>query len=464
VSGSRIPEAEIGKTELQVPDWGRFITVRTFLRVLGLIYLIAFLSFGVQANGLVGARGILPVRDFLTAMREAAGGAAFREAPTILWLGASDAAIRAVWICGALAALIAMWGRRQRTALALCLVLWISVCVAGQEFLSFQWDILLSEAGFLAIFASDSRILVWLFRWLVFRLMFFSGVVKLLSGDPNWRNLTALHYHYETQPLPNPEAWYMYQLPLGMQKVSTAFTFVAELLVPVLFFAPRPVRRIAAAVTVALQLLILATGNYTFFNWLAIALCLWLWIEPRAQWGSKVEWVLAAFIAVTSGLLFLQLFGIPMPPGGAAVMHTVDPLRIVNSYGLFAVMTTERPEIVVEGSADGVEWKAYEFRYKPGDLHRAPPVVAPHQPRLDWQMWFAALGNYQQNRWFVNFVIRLLQGESTVTRLLAYNPFPNGPPKYVRARVYLYHFTTWGSRDWWSREERGMYLPAVSLK
>lgn len=464
MSGSPISESSPGNTPPQPLDWGRFITVSAFLRALGAIYLIAFVSFGVQAMGLIGANGILPLREFVAAMREAAGGAAFREAPMVFWLGAGDGAIRAVWICGDAAALVAIAGFWQRSALAVCLVLWISVCVAGQDFLSFQWDILLSEAGFLAIFASQSRVMVWLFRWLIFRLMFFSGVVKLLSGDPSWRNLTALHYHYETQPLPNPIAWYMYQLPMGIQKASTAFTFVAELLVPLLFFAPRLPRRIAAAVTVALQLLILATGNFTFFNWLAILLCAWLWIEPEARWGSRVEWAVAVFIAITTALTFFELFGAPMPPGGGAVMHAVAPLRIVNSYGLFAVMTTERPEIIVEGSRDGVNWAAYEFRYKPGDVHRRPPFVAPHQPRLDWQMWFAALGNYQQNRWFVNFVIRLLQGEPTVTRLLAYTPFANAPPKYIRARVFLYHFTTWGSRDWWWREERGAYLPPVSLK
>jgi lipase maturation factor 1 len=464
VSGSRVPESEIGKTRLQVLDFGRFVSVPNFLRILGLIYLIAFVSFGVQAMGLIGARGILPLPAYLAALREAAGGSAFRAAPMVFWWSASDGAIRAVWILGAVAALVAMWGRWQRTALSVCLVLWISICVAGQDFLSFQWDLLLSEAGFLAIFASEARIAVWLFRWLIFRLMFFSGVVKLTSGDPTWRDLTAMHYQYETQPLPNPIAWYMHQLPLSFQKVSTAFTFFAELLVPLLFFAPRPVRKIAAGVTIALQVLILTTGNYTFFNWLAIALCMWLFIEPVGRGRVAVLYPLAAFIGLTTGLLFLQLFGFPMPPGAGAVMHVVEPLRIVNSYGLFAVMTTERPEIIVEGSNDGVEWKAYEFRYKVGDVRRAPPFVAPHQPRLDWQMWFAALGTYQQNRWFVDLVIRLLQGEPTVTKLLGYNPFPNAPPKYIRARVYLYHFTTWGSRDWWTREDRGMYLPPVSLK
>jgi lipase maturation factor 1 len=468
VSGGGIPEAKIGKTGLQVPDFGRFVTVENFLRALGAIYLIAFVSFGVQAIGLIGNRGIVPLREYVAALREAAGGVVFHEAPMVFWWGWSDGAIRAVWILGAIAAAVAFSGRWQRVALGVCLVLWISVCVAGQDFLSFQWDILLSEAGFLALFASHSRIVVWLFRWLIFRLMFFSGVVKLTSGDPTWRNLTAMHYHYETQPLPNPVAWYMDQLPMTVQKFSTAFTFFAELLLPLLFFAPKPVRRIAAGVTIALQLLILTTGNFTFFNWLAIALCMWLFIEPRERKRSKVERGLqdglAAFIAITTGLLFLEVFGIPLPPGGGAVLHAVAPLRIVNSYGLFAVMTTERPEIIVEGSNDGVNWAAYEFRYKPGDVHRAPPIVAPHQPRLDWQMWFAALGSYQQNRWFVNFVIRLLQGEPTVVRLLAYNPFPNAPPKYIRAQVFLYRFTTWGSRDWWEREDRGLYLPPVSLK
>jgi hypothetical protein len=174
-----------------------------------------------------------------------------------------------------------------------------------------------------------------------------------------------------------------------------------------------------------------------------------------------VDWGLAGSIGLLSGVVVLNAIGIS---AGGWVMQVASPFRVVNSYGLFAVMTTERPEIVVEGSEDGVEWKAYEFRYKPGDLRRAPPWVAPHQPRLDWQMWFAALGTYQSNRWFVNFMIRLLQGEPSVTRLLANNPFPNAPPRLIRARVYRYRFTGWGSREWWTREEMGTYFPAVSLK
>jgi hypothetical protein len=278
-----------------------------------------------------------------------------------------------------------------------------------------------------------------------------------------------MQYHYETQPLPTPLAWWMHQLPAVFQKASTALVLLVELLIPVLFFAPRPVRRIAAWATIGLQVLILLTGNYTFFNWLTIALCLWLFIEPdaaapRALPHRALSATLAGFIALVSSLLFLELFNGPMPPGGAAILHAVAPLRLVNSYGLFAVMTTARLEIIVEGSSDGDQWRAYEFRDKPGDPLRAPPIVAPHQPRLDWQMWFAALGSYQQNRWFVSFMARLLEGDRAVTGLLKTNPFPQSPPKYIRARIFQYRFTHLGEPGWWKREERGLYFPPVSLK
>jgi hypothetical protein len=440
------------------PDFHRLrglVTVRTFLSLLGLVYFVAFASLGSQALGLIGSHGILPLGNFLAAVREAH---VEWEVPSVFWLSSGDRAITAVWVSGAVASLVAIITRYQRAALAVCLVLWLSLCAVGQDFLSFQWDVLLAEAGFLALFPN-----VWLYRWLLFRLMFYSGAVKLLSQDATWRNLTALHFHYETQPLPTPLAWYMYQLPMWFQKASTVFVFVAELAVPFLFFFPRGIRRWAAWVTIALQVLILLTGNYTFFNWLAILLTMWLFIEPQRGGGVRM-WIPAVVVAPVSILLTLQLFSLPLPPGGAAMLHFMEPLRIVNSYGLFANMTTTRPEIIVEGSNDGVTWRAYEFRYKPGDVFRAPPWVAPHQPRLDWQMWFAALGSYQQNRWFTNFMARLLQGEPAVLRLLESNPFPTSPPKYVRARVYLYHFTSWGERAWWRREDRGAYFPAVSLK
>jgi hypothetical protein len=462
------------------------VNIRTLLQLLASVFLIAFVSWGVQAQGLIGSHGILPAADFLASVHRQLGSSAYWNCPTVFWLDWSDGALRAGWILGALFSLtailapIAPWKLAERKAVtraafAGCLILWLSICAAGQDFLSFQWDVLLLEAGFLAIFADDSPVRIWLFRWLIFRLMFYSGAVKLLSHDPNWRNLTALHFHYETQPLPTPLAWYMDQLPMWFQQLSTAFTFFAELIVPFLFFAPKPIRHVAAWIVLALQTLILLTGNYTFFNLLAIILTLFLFVEPqlaptagpmpgwRVQLHRAVSVALAAFIGVVSGCVTLQMFSVDLP-GESAVLRAVEPLRIVNSYGLFAVMTTERPEIVVEGSNDGATWLAYEFPYKPGNLRRAPPIVAPHQPRLDWQMWFAALGNYQSNRWFVSFMFRLLQGEPSVVRLLQYNPFPKAPPKYIRAREYQYRFTRFGERAWWRREERGLYFPAVSLK
>jgi len=472
VSGGQIPWAWKQKIGWTKAEMGLTGGVRTFQQVLGFVYFIAFTSFGRQAPGLIGSHGILPFAAYLAALKTAMGGQAYREIPTVLWLRPTDAALAAVWMAGAAAALAAIFaparGWWRRAALAFCLVLWISLCAVGQDFLSFQWDVLLSETGLLAIFADTSAVRIWLFRWLIFRLMFSSGLVKLTSGDPSWKSLTAMHYHFETQPLPNPLAWLIYQQPMWVAKAETAFTLIAELVVPFLFFAPRRARHVGGWIAIALQLLILSSGNYTYFNFLTIALCLWLFLEPeKRQWGrphKAVSASLAAFVGVASGLILLEQFSLPLPPGGSAVVHLVEPLRVVNSYGLFAVMTTERPEIIVEGSADGVNWRAYEFPYKPGDVMRAPPVIEPDQPRLDWQMWFAALDTYQSNRWFVDFMVRLLEGEPAVLRLLRYNPFPDKPPKYVRARLFLYRFTNWHERGWWTREERGLYFPAAGLK
>jgi hypothetical protein len=442
----------------------RLATVSTFLRVMGAIYVAAFLSFGVQAAGLVGSRGILPMGEYLDAVTRATGAWRFWYAPTVLWASAGDGALAAVWILGTFCGLVAVAGWRQRWLLAACWVLWLSLCAVGQDFLSFQWDILLLETGFLSIFASEALPVVWLFRALIFRLMFLSGVVKLTSGDLAWRGLTALKYHYETQPLPTPLAWWMHQLPDAAQRVSTAAVFAIELVVPLLFFAPRRFRVVGAWLTIGFQTLILLTGNYAYFNWLTIALCLWLFIEPanrKVTWGTGV---LAAVIGTLGLMTVLEAVGLPLPEPAVGLMGRLEPLHLVSGYGLFAVMTTTRPEIVVEGSNDGQTWQAYEFRDKPGDLRRAPPIVAPHQPRLDWQMWFAALGTAQQNRWFVQFVERLLRGEPSVLKLLARDPFAGSPPKYIRARTFEYHFTHFGEPGWWKREEAGTYLGAVSLR
>jgi hypothetical protein len=263
----------------------------------------------------------------------------------------------------------------------------------------------------------------------------------------------------------------MYQLPMWFQKASTAFVLLAEVIVPFLFFAPRRFRLAGAWIAIVLQLLILLTGNYTFFNLLTIVLALFLFVEsksaPRAVWHRAVSIGLASFIGVTSGLLVLDLFSLNLPPGGAALLHKVAPLRIVNTYGLFTVMTVNRPEIQVEGSNDGEHWLPYQFPFKPGDVDRMPPVVAPYQPRLDWQMWFAALGRPRENPWFIRTLICLLDGKRDVVRLLATNPFPGKPPRYIRALFYRYRFTTAEERRktgaWWKHQELHEYVPAFSL-
>jgi len=475
--------------------WGIPIEVESFstaswlfLRTLGAVYLFAFASFALQAAGLIGSHGISPVAEYLHSLREYYG-AVYWEAPTVFWLGASDGMIKAVGIAGICLSALLLLGLRWRILRIVLFVLYLSLVTAGQEFMGYQWDALLLEAGFLAILLGSSPIVVWLYRWLLFRLMFLSGVVKLASGDPSWRNLTALPVHYETQPLPTPLAWYMYQLPEWFQRASVGFVFFVELAVPFLIFTPRRVRLFAAGAMVALQVLILLTGNYAFFNLLTIGFCLFLiddaffrrvcgklishiapWATTQGKshtWSRAICWSFAALAIFVGGFQVARPFGVRWSVADAAI-RSVSPFQLINSYGLFAVMTTTRPEIVIEGSNDGLTWIPYEFKYKPGDLTRRPAWVAPHQPRLDWQMWFAALGDYQSDPWIIRFMARLLQGSPEVLRLLGSNPFPDRPPRYIRAQLYQYSFTNPAERKstgaWWKRELKGVYVPAISLK
>jgi lipase maturation factor 1 len=471
--------------------WGRKVQPASFqasewifLRLLSLIYLIAFWSFATQAIGLIGSQGILPLNRYLPAMQGEYGASAWRMVPTLFWLNAGDWAIQWLPVVGVVISLVALAGFAQRIAFALLFVLYLSVCAAGQDFLSFQWDYLLLETGFLAIFLGPSRVVVWLFRLLLFRLMFFSGMVKLSSGDPTWHNLTALAFHYHTQPLPTPLAWYLDQLPLWFQRASTAMVLAVELAAPFLTLLPRRPRMLGAGCLIGLQGLILLTGNYAFFNWLTIALCILLLDDQflrrvmpsrigekaRAALGRPMKAILAVLttliVLLNIGQFSHLFFGDAPGPLGDLVRVT-EPLGLVNRYGLFAVMTTARPEIVIQGSNDGATWVDYAFRYKPGDPAHALPVAAPHQPRLDWQMWFAALGNYRTNDWFGNLMVRLLQGSPEVVGLFERAPFGRTPPKYVRALLYDYTFTGFAERratgDLWKRDLRGLYFPAISL-
>lgn len=487
---------------------------RVYLRALGLIYFIAFLSLWTQIDGLVGSQGVLPADAFMTGARQQVeaqgiGWDRYRLLPTLGWWNASDASLH--WQCamGVVLSVLVM----TRIALAPCLfLLWLiylSLSGLGRDFLGFQWDTLLLETGFLAIFlaplqwwpfgkakawdAAPSRAVVWLLRLLLFKLMIQSGGVKLLSGDVAWRDLTALTVHYETQPLPTWIGWYAHQLPVWFQKLSCLAMFGIELIVPLLLFTPRRLRISAAGLLALLQLFILLTGNYTFFNWLTLALCL-LWLDdfflehliPRRWRACSVtasphvsktfawpRWILIPLTVLVIALYASQLVwlfrvrpAVLVPV--AAFRDWLGPFRTFNSYGLFAVMTQPRLEIILEGSHDGVTWKPYEFKYKPGDVQRRPGFVAPHQPRLDWQMWFAALGDYRQNPWLIHLATRLLQGEPEVLALLEGNPFPGEPPRHIRAQLYEYHFTSFEQRRetgaWWRREWKRPYLPTMTRR
>lgn len=542
--------------------WGRHVDPPThnlvrwaFLRALGAIYLVAFVSLWVQIFGLVGSDGILPAKPAMDSMRNAAdarhlGLDRYHLVPTLCWFKATDGFLNFQCAAGTTLAVLLIIGIAPAPCLFLLWLIYLSLATACREFLSFQWDILLLETGFLAIFLAPwqlwlrlagatppSRLVLWLLRWLLFKLMFQSGCVKLLSGDPAWRNLTALTFHYETQPLPTWIGWYAHQLPVWAQKASALTMFGIELLVPFLIFAPRRLRRFACLILVFFQALIFLTGNYCFFNLLTVALCLLLlddaalkavlpsrlrnslflekaertgtqWnaslpnttnsqsgslghespaLSPTPQlaapsslasrpsplrpwhWPVQITVPLACVAIATSLIQFSAMFRspIPWPRPMLAVYAWLEPFRTFNSYGLFAVMTTSRPEIIIEGSNDGVAWLPYEFKYKPGDVKRRPKFVAPHQPRLDWQMWFAALSTYRQNPWLVNFCLHLLEGSRPVQALLEHNPFPQAPPRYIRAVMYDYRFSDFAERHktgaWWHRQEQGLYLPPLSL-
>jgi len=459
-----------------------------FLRLLGAIYIAAFASLGVQIVGLIGQKGILPVGDYLPAAHRVFGSSAYRALPTLFWVNSGDTALVAGTAVGALLGLLVFVDRWTRTALVGLFALYLSYVYAGQDFMSFQWDTLLLEAGFLAIFLpGGSRIIVWLFRWLVFRYLFLAGLVKLLSGDPTWRGLTALEYHFWTQPLPTPLAWYAAQLPPWLLMGGTAATLAIELGSVFLIFLPRRLRAAAACCVLLLQSLIVLTGNYNFFNLLTMLMCVFLfddaalhrWVPRRLEsraarhppLPSRRTTALAAALAlvvVPLGLnrIWQTVARADLPVLGA-VTRVVSPLFIVNPYGLFAVMTTARPEIVIEGSSDGRVWREYVFRYKPGPLSRPAMWNIPHQPRLDWQMWFAALGGPRENLWIVGLMRRLLEGSPPVLALLDFNPFTDAPPKYVRAQLYDYRFADRGMHavtgQWWVRRPERLYFPEISL-
>jgi predicted DCC family thiol-disulfide oxidoreductase YuxK len=457
-----------------------------FLRLLGLIYLAAFVSFTVQAQGLIGSHGILPLSDLLDAIRGSIDARRYWLAPMLFWLNDSDLAIQVVCWMGIAASVLLTVNILSRLSLLLLYAAYLSLLYAGQEFMTYQWDVFLLETGFLALLMSWApRPGLWLLRWLLFRFMFMSGMVKLLSGDPHWRDLTALAYHFLTQPLPTPLAWYAAQLPKTLLSTATGAMLLIELLLPCFIFCPRRLRFVGAGGILLLQACILLTGNYNWFNLQTMALCLLLfddaalsrvlprWLprhRPVLPRGSMTRFAVAALVVLLVLCSLVQMdmrFGGTPPRSLLALERLAEPLHLVSGYGLFAVMTTERDEIVIEGSMDGHDWRAYEFRYKPGELDRAPPWNIPHQPRLDWQMWFASLEDPRGLRWFWRFMKKLLENDPAVTALLRFNPFPHQPPRYLRAQFYAYTYADPQQKangQWWNRRLLGAYSPVVTLK
>ena len=474
-----------------------------FARALGAVFLCAFVSLGVQVRGLFGSRGVAPAADLLQRVHEHLGPAAYWKVPTLCWLGAGDGMLVALCWAGAALAVAMLCGVCPGACSLLAWALYLSLCSVGSPFLNFQWDALLLETAFLAAFVLPwgvrpdwhrhtrvSRLAWLLLWWLCFRLIFESGLVKITAGDPAWLQLTALGAHFETQPIPLPTAWLAHQTPGWLLQIATFLMFAVELAVPFLILAPRRWRHAGALALIAFQLCIMATGNYAFFNWLTIALCIPLfddtawparclrWLPAPRPPAAEPRWTLWLFAPVAFTVVLLTAAELEQSfhqrdgwrprwkPIVAGAMEALQPLRSFNGYGLFRVMTTSRPEVVIEGSTDGEHWREYEFRYKAGDVRRRPPFVAPHQPRLDWQMWFAALGDVRHNPWFVNLLVRLLEGSPDVLALLEWNPFPSQPPRYVRAVLYDYRFTHAGedATAWWRREPRGLYCPPLSLK
>jgi hypothetical protein len=456
-----------------------------FVRALGATYLVAFASLDVQLRGLYGSRGITPIADLLARVRERLPlREGIRRYPTIFWLDASDKTLVRACRAGEAGAVLLLLGRAPRTLSASLWLLYLSFVSVGREFLSYQWDALLLENGLHAIVVAPTRRATrtplatrLLMRWLAFRLQFESGHCKLASHDPNWRNGEACVVHFETQPLPTRLGWHTHQLPHRIKRAITYATLGIELATPFLAFAPRRLRRLGFATLAGLQLAIAATGNYGFFNLLTLIDDLWLLDDrsfahghrdARASLRRELATTLASapIVALSAAVLLARLFPrTPMPEPLEHAYEAIAPLRSINPYGLFAVMTTDRPEIIIEGSDDGVSWREYRFRYKPDRLRRPPRWAAPHQPRLDWQMWFAAMSPAPP--WFVRLLHRLLEGSHDVLKLLARNPFPRHPPRYIRALLYDYHFTDRATRrrtgEWWRRELLGTYVPPLEL-
>ncbi|MEA3411269.1 MAG: lipase maturation factor family protein [Pseudomonadota bacterium] len=480
---SRFRPAQRWKRSLDPDDYRLIIWL--FPRLLALIYLAAFASLGFQIVGLVGENGILPLQEKLAFLSDRSALERFLKLPTLFWINAGDGALRAACVAGCVFSLLLFFGVWIRASLIALFVLFLSVFHAGQIFLNFQWDYLLLEAGFLAIFLDNgSRAVIWMYRWLLFRLRLLSGLSKVMSGDESWSDLTALNYYFEVQPLPHSLSWYAHQLPDSLLKFATGSVLFIEIVVPFMMLLPRGPRLVAAWLTLGHQGLILLTSNHSYVNPLVILLCLFLFddravrraipefvlrrIESSDRFRTEPGWLNLRFAGGVSLLIFFvstaqsweMIYGRRNPEPVAWLTENIRPFRLTSRYHVFPTMKTDRIEILIEGSIDGEIWRPYRFRYKPEDPDRAPRFIVPHQPRLDWMMWFVPMHPVFLQL-LEPFLRRLQENSGEVVGLLEENPFPETGPRYLRINAYQYRFTDPETRKrtglWWEREDLGPF-------
>jgi hypothetical protein len=474
-----------------------WLTRFVILRLLGFVYAVAFLVAAQQLVPLIGEHGLTPATHFLTSVQTELGSptSGMLHMPTLFWFGISDNGLSIFAWVGFGLALAVLAGYANAIILVVLWMMYMSIVHIGQIWYGYGWEIQLLETGFLSIFLCpllDARpfpkrppplLVIWLFRWLGFRIMIGAGLIKM-RGDPCWRDLTCLYYHYETQPIPNPISRYLHFAPPWFHKFETAWNHFIELIVPWFSFGPRHARHVAGVLLVTFQIFLLISGNLSFLNYVTIIPFLACFddtflrrilpnvVVQRAEQAaqrskpSRVQNGLA--IALSSLVAYLSIPPVLNLASGRQLMnYSYDPLDLVNTYGAFGTVGRERPEIVFEGTDDAfitgdTQWKEYEFKAKPGDPNRRPAIIAPYQCRIDWQIWFAAMASPAQYPWTLHFVWKLLHNDPGTLSLIANNPFPDAAPHYIRARLYRYQFAPLGDRAWWKREPIGEWLPALS--
>lgn len=467
-------------------DGSSFVATRTvLLRLLGGVYFVAFLSTLLQGRALIGEHGLLPMRGWLDAVARVQGSrlAGFVAAPSVFWINPSDAMLVGVMVVGMILSLAVVLGVTNAIVMLVLWMIQFSLYDVGQIFWGYGWEVQLLETGMLAVIAcplwtwrpfvsAPPTATIWLFRWLIARVMLGAGLIKL-RGDACWSDLTCLATHYETQPNPSPLSWHIHHAPTWFHAGGVLVNHFVELVVPFLILGPRPVRRAAGGFFVAFQAILIASGNLSFLNWLTIVPAIACFDDdlvptrlrpPIAPTSKPHRYVALAYSLLVAILSFGPIGN--LLSSRQQMNASFDPLHLVSTYGAFGSVNRARDEIVLEGSRDGERWEEYELPCKPGDVRRRPCLVSPYHYRLDWQMWFAAMSSYDEEPWLIELVDKMLRGDHAIDPLLARDPFAGGPPpRFVRARLYRYEMTRWDARTegWWKRSGGSEYLRSLSL-